>query len=93
MANVVLYTSSIAFSSKTRSNTNSLKYILQSKGVQYDEVDLSVDSQKMEDMVKASGGSKVLPQLHVDGKLVGGYDDVQEMEDVGELSKALGLAS
>lgn len=40
-------------------------------------------------MLADSGGHAALPQLHVGGKLVGGADEVQELEDWGELDAVL----
>jgi len=38
MGKVVIYTSSISFNPKTRNHTGNLKYILESKGIEYEEV-------------------------------------------------------
>mmetsp|Transcript_7521 Transcript_7521/g.13951 ORF Transcript_7521/g.13951 Transcript_7521/m.13951 type:complete len:95 (+) Transcript_7521:151-435(+) len=90
---VILYTSSVSFSSHCRSHTGSLKHILDSKGVEYEEVDLATNRERAEEMVKVSGGERALPQLHIDEKSYGGFVDVQELEDHGELSKVLQLSS
>ena len=89
---VILYTSSVSFGANTRSHTGSLKYILDSKGVQYEEVDLATNRDRAEEMVKVSGGERTLPQLHVDDTSYGGWHSVQELEDAGELSKVLQTA-
>jgi len=86
---VILYTSSISSSMSTRSHTGSLRHILDSKGVEYEEVDLAQNRDRAEEMAKVSGGVRVLPQLHVDDKSYGGYDSVQELEDAGELNDIL----
>ena len=66
---VILYTSSVSFSSHCRSHTGSLKHILDSKGVEYEEVDLATNRERAEEMVKVSGGERALPQLHIDEKV------------------------
>ena len=66
---VILYTSSISSSMSTRSHTGSLRHILDSKGVEYEEVDLAQNRDRAEEMAKVSGGVRVLPQLHVDDKV------------------------
>mmetsp|Transcript_1994 Transcript_1994/g.6685 ORF Transcript_1994/g.6685 Transcript_1994/m.6685 type:complete len:94 (-) Transcript_1994:1410-1691(-) len=88
---VILYTSSVSFAANTRNHTDNLKYILESKGVEYETVDLSQNRERAEEMVQVSGGERKLPQLHVDEKSYGGWDNVQELEDHGELSKILQL--
>lgn len=40
-------------------------------------------------MLAGSGGVGTLPQLHVDGRLVGDADTVQELEDWGDLDYIL----
>ena len=53
------------------------------------QVDLAMDPLRREEMVAGSDGSRMLPQLHVNGKFVGDCDDIQELEDFGELSAVL----
>lgn len=90
---VVLYSSSVSFGANTRSHTSNIEYILESKGVKYELVDLSQNRERAEEMVKVSGGERKLPQLHVDDKSYGGWDTVQEMEDSGELAKVLEVSA
>ncbi len=45
--------------------------------------------ERRDEMVAASN-TRVLPQLHVDGKYVGDFETLQEMEDAGELGALLG---
>lgn len=66
---VILYTSSVSFAASTRNHTDNLKYILESKGVEYETVDLSQNRERAEEMVQVSGGERKLPQLHVDEKV------------------------
>jgi len=86
---IILYTSSISFAKATRAHTGSIKYMLDSKGVEYEEVDLATNKERAEEMVKVSGGERAVPQLHVDDKSYGGYESVQELEDAGELAAVL----
>ena len=37
----------------------------------------------------AVSNTRTLPQLHVDGKSLGDFEAIQELEDVGELGKRL----
>src|SRR5690606_29243885 len=41
--------------------------------------------------IKAYGDWPTLPQLHIDGELVGGSDIIEQMANRGELQTALGL--
>lgn len=56
------------------------KYLLESKGIEYEYVDLLEDAEAMK-FVKESG-AKTVPQIYdvtADPKLVGGFDDLQKL--------------
>eukprot|EP00239_Pterosperma_sp_CCMP1384_P001782 CAMPEP_0197848934 /NCGR_PEP_ID=MMETSP1438-20131217/10547_1 /TAXON_ID=1461541 /ORGANISM="Pterosperma sp., Strain CCMP1384" /LENGTH=76 /DNA_ID=CAMNT_0043461415 /DNA_START=374 /DNA_END=604 /DNA_ORIENTATION=+ len=75
---------------KLKADITRMKALLDAKQAEYEEVDLAVDGDRREEMVNVSG-QKVLPQLHIDGKAYCDIDILQEMEDDGALSSALGL--
>ncbi|GAX85563.1 hypothetical protein CEUSTIGMA_g13797.t1 [Chlamydomonas eustigma] len=86
---VVLYTTSVATSPNIRSATARIKLILDANGVKYDEVDLILQQERRDDMLKASNGVKILPQLHINGRYIGSVDTVQELQDSQELASLL----
>jgi len=57
--------------------------------VKYVEYDVGISPDKKEYMQKASG-KRELPQLFVNDKYIGGYEEVQMLEEVGQLSELLG---
>ncbi len=57
----------------------------------YITVDVLADAEIREG-IKAFGNWPTIPQLYIDGELVGGADIVQSMYDSGELHRALGVA-
>jgi monothiol glutaredoxin len=59
-------------------------------GVDYAHVDVLADAQIREG-IKAYGDWPTIPQLYIDGELVGGSDIIEQMAQSGELSAALGL--
>lgn len=63
---------------------------LNSLGVKYAALDVLPDPRIREELSGLSGWPTV-PQLFVDGELVGGSDIVLEMYESGELAKALGV--
>lgn len=67
------------------------KRLLGDKGVEFDEIDVSFDFSLREEMIAASG-QRTVPQIFVDGRPVGGSDELQMLEDRGELDSLLGLA-
>ena len=67
------------------------KRLLDGKGVSYEEVDVSYDV-AMRDKMAADSGRRTVPQIFVDGKPIGGYQELQALDDGGELDHLLGLA-
>ena len=67
---VVLYASSATGMLTTKKYITSIQNLLQAKGVPYTEVDCAVEVEKR-DAMAAISGTKVLPQVFVDGKYIG----------------------
>jgi monothiol glutaredoxin len=63
---------------------------LHSLGVKYAALDVLPDPRIREELSGLSGWPTI-PQLFVDGELVGGCDIVTEMYESGELAEALGV--
>jgi monothiol glutaredoxin len=59
-------------------------------GVEYAAMDILPDPRIREEL-SAISGWPTIPQLFIDGKLVGGCDIVMEMYESGELAGALGV--
>ncbi|PZU24852.1 MAG: monothiol glutaredoxin, Grx4 family, partial [Stenotrophomonas sp.] len=65
---------------------------LQDLGVQFNHVNVLAD-QEIREGIKAYGDWPTIPQLYVDGELIGGSDIILQMASSGELSSLLGLAA
>lgn len=63
---------------------------LEDLGVEFAHVNVLAD-QDIREGIKAYGNWPTIPQLYVDGELVGGSDIVEQMASSGELSQLLGL--
>jgi monothiol glutaredoxin len=63
---------------------------LNALGVQYSALDILPDPRIREELSGLSGWPTI-PQLFVDGELVGGADIVMEMYESGELAELLGV--
>lgn len=62
------------------------KKLLQSRGVLYKEVDVSADDAMRQKLVQMTGGRETVPQIFIDGRSIGGYDDlVRLIEEGGNL--------
>ena len=66
------------------------KRLLDQKGVAFVEIDLWQFSERRAEMVERAGGRRTVPQLFVDGRSIGGSDELAELERSGELDVMLG---
>ena len=64
------------------------KAVLDSKGLRYKEIDVYGDNQLMEEMIKRSK-RRTVPQIFIDGKHIGGSDDLMRIKQTDELDKLL----
>jgi glutaredoxin 3 len=65
------------------------KALLKRKGVQFEEIDVT-DSEELRDkMVELSGGRRTVPEIFIDGKLIGGYEELEALDAAGELDAML----
>jgi len=71
------------FSARTAGALNAL-------GVKYAALDILPDP-RIREQLSAVSGWPTIPQLFVDGELVGGCDIVTEMYETGELAEKLGV--
>jgi len=62
--------------------------LLRSKGVAFENIDCTGDQEKRKWLVEVTGRTTV-PQVFIDGRAVGGYDDLRALERTGELDKLL----
>jgi glutaredoxin 3 len=65
------------------------KKLLEAKGVDYEEIEISMGGQKREEMIQRSNGRTTVPQIFIDGRHVGGSDDLAELERAGRLDALL----
>jgi glutaredoxin 3 len=69
------------------------KKLLDDKGVAYEEMDVMMEPARKREMMDRANGAYTTPQVFIDGKPVGGSDDIAALNRKGELDKLLGLAS
>ena len=68
------------------------KELLHIKGVEFTEFDVTADPAKEQEMRRRSGRDTV-PEIFVDGDLLGGCDDLFDLDEKGELNGILGLSA
>ncbi len=66
------------------------KSLLQSKGVEYEEIRVDLDRNLMVEMMQRSN-RRTVPQIFIDDFHVGGFDDMAQLDAYGKLDPLLGL--
>ena len=67
------------------------KAMLQRKGVAYREIPVSGNRALIEEMIRRSGGRTTAPEIFIDGRCIGGFDEMKALDDAGELDAMLGV--
>jgi len=65
------------------------KKLLANKKVEFNEIDLSENPDKFEEMLSKSNGARTVPQIFVDGEHIGDCDHIHDLDQKGELDKIL----
>ena len=82
MAKVIVYTTSYC------PYCIRAKALLSAKGVPFEEIDLTNEDEMRMDLVKRTG-RRTVPQIFIDDTSIGGYEELQALEDQGELEPML----
>jgi glutaredoxin 3 len=65
------------------------KRILDGKGAQYREIDAPYGTPERDEAVRRSGGRTTVPQIFIDGRHIGGCDDLEALDRAGKLDSLL----
>ena len=79
MTRIVLYTT--PFCGYCRAS----KRLLADKGLDFEEIDVAFDQEKRGEMIGRAAGMRTVPQIFIDGRHVGGYDELAALEREGKL--------
>lgn len=82
MSNVVLYTTGLC------PYCYRAKKLLDRKGVSYEEIDVMFTAGKRDEMIQRSG-RRTVPQIFIGETHVGGFDDMEALEQSGRLDPLL----
>jgi glutaredoxin 3 len=69
------------------------KVLLRNKGVEFEEIDVGDDDELRQKMVKLAGGRRTVPEIFINDKIIGGYDELRALESKGELDALLAETS
>ncbi len=67
------------------------KALLDAKGVAYHEYDITMDGARRIEMIERVPGANTVPQIIIEGRPVGGSDDLAALDRAGKLDALLGL--
>ncbi|MGO9607465.1 MAG: glutaredoxin 3 [Candidatus Binataceae bacterium] len=65
------------------------KNLLKKKGVAFTEIDVTDDDALRAKMVEMSGGRRTVPEIFINGRIIGGYDELSALDTRGELDPLL----
>ena len=72
------YDSVVVWSKNNCPHCVSAKTLLNTKGIQYEERNIESGKWTTAQLLEATPGVRSVPQIVIDGKLIGGYDKLKE---------------
>jgi len=66
--------------------------LLERKGIAFQEIRVDAEPSRWQEMEERSRRNTV-PQIFIDGRSIGGFDDLAELDFDGELDELLGLTA
>ncbi len=85
MAEVVIYSSEFC------GYCMRAKKLLTSKGVTYQDIDLGIQPARRPEMIERAGGRTTVPQIFIDGRHIGGCDELHALDRDGKLDPLLAV--
>lgn len=83
MADVTIYTTMMC------PYCHRAKSLLTRKGVAFKEIDVGMDAEKRAEMEARANGGYTVPQIFINGRHVGGCDDLHALDSAGKLDPLL----
>ena len=56
------------------------KQLLKNKGQDWEEINIQQNPDRRDEMIERAGGKRTVPQIFIDGRHIGGCDDLYELE-------------
>lgn len=63
--------------------------LLRSKGADFKAIDLTENADELEQQMRERSGRTSVPQIFIDDRHIGGYDDIAALDAAGELDPLL----
>ena len=68
---------------------NAAKKLLNRNNIPYKEINIAIEEDKMNEMLKKSNGKKTIPQIFFNDHHVGGYEELRALEKENKLENLL----
>lgn len=68
------------------------KALLKAKGAAYEDYDITFGGLRRGEMLERSGGQTTVPQIFINGRHIGGCDDIMALDRDGKLDPLLAAA-
>lgn len=68
-------------------------HLLDSKGAEYEAIDVSANPAKRPEMIQRANGRSTVPQIFIGDRHIGGCDDLHALDAAGQLDPLLGRDS
>lgn len=86
MASIEIYTTPLC------GYCHAAKRLLKAKGASFAETDVSADPDARQAMMRRAGGRHTVPQIFIDGRHIGGFDELSALDRKGQLDPLLGAS-
>jgi glutaredoxin 3 len=63
--------------------------LLSAKGIAFEDIDITMGGPKRKEMLERAPGHSTVPSIFIDGKHIGGSDDLAALDARGELDQLL----
>jgi len=63
--------------------------LLERKGAAFTEIDIVEEPARRAEMIRRAGGRTSVPQIFINGALIGGFDELAQLDRRGELDALL----
>jgi glutaredoxin 3 len=68
------------------------KRLLKARSIPYEEIDVGGDPELRAEVMEKSGGRRTVPQIFIDGRPIGGFEELAALDAAGELAGLVGSA-
>jgi len=79
----------IVYMGPSCSYCDAAKRLLTRNDIAYKEINIALEGDKMDEMLKKSNGKRTIPQIFFDDHHVGGFEELRSLEKNGKLQELL----